>query len=307
MLSTASLSRRDLLRHTAAWSAAGLLGASLSPATAAADSAGAWQIGCYTRPWAQYEWPVALDAIAAAGYRHIGLMTIAGNKSKLVLSVTSTLEEAAKIRDDVQRRGMQIPSVYGGGFPMKTVEEGIEGLRHLIDVCAMAGSKTLLLGGCAEKAADIYYKVVAECCAYAAEKKLGLTLKPHGGANSTGPELRKIIERVGKKNFTIWYDAGNIFYYSQGALNPIDDAPSVAGLVSGWCIKDFKAPKDVAVTPGTGLVDFRTVLAKLKQGGFTGGPLVVETLTPGTPPGNLPELLAQAKQARAFLEKLVAA
>ena len=300
MSNPASMSRRDLLRHTAAWSAAGLLSASVC-GSASAASPGAWQIGCYTRPWAQHDWRVGLDAIATAGFRHIGLMTTAG-KSKLVLSVTSTLEEAAQVRKEVSARGLEIPSVYGGAFQGKTIDDGVKGLRHLIDVCAAAGSKTLLLGGCAANAADTYYKIVAECCDYAAEKRLGLTLKPHGGANATGPELRKIIERVGHRNFTAWYDAGNIFFYSQGALNPIDDAPSLAGLVSGWCIKDYKPPKDVSVTPGTGTVDFKGVLAKLKQGGFTGGPLVVETLTPGT----LPELLTQAKQARQFLEQLVA-
>ncbi|MHC4229881.1 MAG: sugar phosphate isomerase/epimerase family protein, partial [Planctomycetota bacterium] len=102
------------------------------------------------------------------------------------------------------------------------------------------------------------------------------------------------------KNFRIWYDPGNIYYYSEARLDPVTDAATVDGLVVGMCIKDYKHPKNVAVTPGTGMVDFPAVLARLKQGGFTGGPLVVECLEPG----DLEHTLAEAKKTREFLEEL---
>jgi sugar phosphate isomerase/epimerase len=133
-------------------------------------------------------------------------------------------------------------------------------------------------------------------------------LKPHGGLNATGAQCRKAVELVGHKSFTLWYDPGNIYYYSDGTLDPVEDAPTVAGLVTGMCVKDFrmsseagKPSKDVALTPGTGRVDFPAVLAALKKGGFRGGPLVVECLTPG----DLPSILAEAKKAREFVEGLV--
>ena len=123
-----------------------------------------------------------------------------------------------------------------------------------------------------EKLYEPYYKAIAECCDYAAEKGMGISVKPHGGLNATGPQCRKTVEFVGHKNFGIWYDPGNIFYYSDGKLNPVDDAPTVDGLVMGMSVKDFKPPKNVDVTPGTGKVDFPAVFAKLKAGGFTSGP-----------------------------------
>ncbi len=64
-------------------------------------------------------------------------------------------------------------------------------------------------------------------------------------------------------------------------------------------VKDFRMPKEVELTPGTGMVNFPKVMANLKRGGFTGGPLIIECLAPG----ELPELLAEAKKARAFVEK----
>ena len=74
------------------------------------------------------------------------------------------------------------------------------------------------------------------------------------------------MEKVGHRNFRVWYDPGNIFYYSDGKLDPVDDASTVNGLVSGMCVKDYRHPKNVLVTPGTGQVDFPRVLEKLWQG-----------------------------------------
>jgi sugar phosphate isomerase/epimerase len=126
-------------------------------------------------------------------------------------------------------------------------------------------------------------------------------VKPHGGSNATGADCRKIIEQVGHKNFGIWYDPGNIFYYSEGKVDPVDDAPSVNGLVVGMSIKDYKPPKEVQVTPGTGKVNFREVFARLKKGGFTRGPLVVECLNPGETPA---AITAEARKARQLLLEL---
>ena len=67
------------------------------------------------------------------------------------------------------------------------------------------------------------------------------------------------------------------------------------------CVKDYLPPKEVMLTPGTGQVDFKGVLARLIQGGFTSGALVVECLTRG----ELDQMLEEAKKARAFLEELI--
>jgi len=222
-----------------------------------------------------------------------------------VISVAATLEEARQAGEEAKKRGLAIPSVYGGDIPVaKSLEAGIEGMRKLIDNCAAAGAANLLMGGTGNPALrEAYYKAIAECCPYAASKKLGISVKPHGGLNSTGPQCRKVIEGVGHRNFGLWYDPGNIFYYSDGGLDPVADAATVDGLVVGMSVKDYVHPKKVDVTPGTGKVDFRAVLARLKKGGFTGGPLVVETLAPG----DLARTLDEARKALKFVQEVVAA
>ncbi len=157
-----------------------------------------------------------------------------------------------------------------------------------------------------------YYRTVAACCAYAAEKGMTISVKPHGPLNSTGEACRKIVKLVGKKNFGVWYDPGTVFFYSAGKLDPINDAATVDGMVFGMSVKDWlpsgqRDPgKDydgkVDVTPGMGRVNFPKVLERLKKGGFTSGPLVIECLSPGS---DLKATVQEARKARLFVEQLV--
>jgi sugar phosphate isomerase/epimerase len=295
-------SRRDFLAQSTAVALGAALPACRAGAAPAGDSGG-WTIGIYTRPWDQHELPVILDAIAEAGFRHAGFMTVK-SKSRLVISAATTPEEAAQVAEELKKRGLSVPSVYGGDIGVaKGVQAGIDDLRRLIDRSAVAGAKDLLMGGTSDaKLQADYYKAVAECCDYAATKGMGLSVKPHGGLNATGAQCRELVRSVGQKNFGIWYDPGNILYYSDGKRDPVADAADVDGLVVGMSVKDFLPPKNVAVTPGTGRVDFPGVMKRLRQGGFTGGPLVIECLAPG----DLPQLLAEAKKAKRFVEELVA-
>ena len=319
MTTEGSITRRGFLSQTLSVSAATLAASRLAPRPAAAaarrDGNAAWRIGCYTRPWDNHDYRTALDAIAEAGFKHAGLMTTSRETGRFVISADTTEEDAEKVGREVTSRGMTIPSVYGGPIPVnKSLEEGIAALKKLIDACTAAGARSLLLGGTGkEDLYETYYKAVAECCDYAAEKGLPITVKPHGGLNATGEQCRKCLESVGSRNFSLWYDPGNIYHYSDGKINPVDDAATVDGLVTvGMCIKDFtmstdgdQISKDVWVTPGTGMVDFPAVLAALARGGFTGGELVLETFS-RTDPTDLKALLAEAKTARKFIETLVA-
>ena len=256
------VTRRRFLGRTAAIGAAGFLAphaiARLADAAGQDPAEGGYRVGIYTRPWDKHDYRVALDAAAEAGFKHVGLMTTTTEGRRLVIQADVSLEACEKIGWEVKDRGMTIPSIYGGGIPVnKSLEAGIEGMKRLIDNCVAAGARSLLMGGTNEKLFQLYYKAIAECCDYAAEKGLPITVKPHGGPNATGPQCRKCVETVGHKNFSVWYDPGNIYHYSFGKLNPVDDAATVDGLVRvGMCIKDFTMTKegdelkrDVWVTP----------------------------------------------------------
>jgi sugar phosphate isomerase/epimerase len=298
------LSRRSFLAETAKLGVAAVTAASVE-SLLSADAGGeapraAWQMGCYTRVFDQFEYPVALDAIAEAGFKYVGLMTT-NTKQWVMIKTTTPVEEVQTMHQEARKRGLKVLSVYGDFSVSESLDVGIRGLRQLIDDAAICECPNLMLGGTSdEKVYQLYYKIIAECCDYAATKGVGLSIKPHGGKNATGPQCRKAIELVGKKNFGLWYDPGNIYYYSDGKLDPATDAATVDGLVVGMSVKDFLPPKEVLVDIGSGKVDFPAVFARLKKGGFTHGPLIVECLARGP----LESVKAAASKARGFLEEL---
>lgn len=292
MIPPKSLTRREFMA-TASLAAGALCAAETAPA-------GAYEIGCFTRPWGAHDWRVALDAIAAAGFRYAGLMHAS-------LATDCTIEQAQAVSQECKKRGLKVASVWASRFDVpESVKAGVANLKRRIDNCLAFGATRVLIGGTGNpKLYDVYYKMVAEACDYAAAQGVGLSVKPHGGSNATGAQCRKIIELVGKKNFGLWYDPGNVLFYSQGALDPVADAATVGPLVVGMSIKDYprgglSAKPLRHAAPGTGLVDFQAVMAKLKRGGFVRGPLMIECLEEG----DLPVLAAGAKKARLFLEEL---
>lgn len=300
MFHSSSLNRRDFFRAGATTLAALSTGcASLGP------SRPRWTIGCYTRPWDQHPYPIAFDAIAEAGYEYVGLMTAKG-KSWVMITTETTPDQAGQIAHELRQRRLRAVTVYGDYKATLSVAQNLQCLHQLIDHCATCDSPDLLLGGVGENALqDPYYEAIREACPYAATRRVRLTIKPHGGRIATGPQCRQWIEKVHQPNFRLWYDPGNIFYYSDGTLSPVDDAVTVAGLVAGMSVKDFLPPKQVEVTPGTGRVDFPEVMARLREGGFQHGPLVVECVA-RPDPANIRAITEEARKARIFVNDLLA-
>ncbi len=305
-MSSAHINRRRFLARTAKLSVAGMAASAFKPlpgfGAQAAEPKRSWQLGCYTRPFDQFDYRTAFDGIAEAGFKYVGLMTT-NTKQWVMLKTDTPVEEVQTMSEEAKKRGLKVLSVFGDFSVGESVQGGVRGLKRLIDDAVICACPNLMLGGTSdEKLYEHYYQAIAECCDYAAGKGVGLSIKPHGGQNATGLQCRKAIEKVNHRAFRLWYDPGNIFYYSDGKLDPVADAATVDGLVVGMSVKDFRPPKEVLVNPGSGKVNFSAVLARLKKGGFTQGPLIVECLERGT----LESVKAAAKKTREFLEELTA-
>jgi sugar phosphate isomerase/epimerase len=113
--------------------------------------------------------------------------------------------------------------------------------------------------------------VISEVTAYAADKGVKIAMKPHGG---DGAEILRCIELVNHPNFSIWYDAGNIVYYTGG--NPVDELKGIASHVTGFCAKDCAGKETpVMIQFGTGKANFTEVFQVLKNADFD-GPVMIE-------------------------------
>lgn len=302
MTNASCSTRRQFLGQTLATgltAAAAPLMARIASADDRAAPRPQWQIGCWTRPWAKHDYRVAMDNTAEAGYKFIAL-TGAKTRTGRVIAPDTTLEESQQVGEEAGKRGLQITFVYGGGLPL---DKGPESLLTMIDNCAAAGGQSVVIAhlGNEETTAE-YCKSIAQCGDHAAAKSVRILLKPHGGMMGTGPLCRQALQRIGHANCSLMYDPGNIYFYSDGAVDPVEDAVTVDGLVTAMSVKDYRHPKDVALTPGTGQVDFPALIARLSKGGFTRGPLAVEMVGPG----DLAHTLQEVTRARQFVEDLVA-
>ena len=142
---------------------------------------------------------------------------------------------------------------------------------------------------------------MAESAAYAQSQAIKLVLKPHGGGSGAAEEILRCVQKVKHPNFKIWYDAGNIIYYT--GKDPVAELELIAEHVTGFCAKDCDKPKgDVMSQFGSGKVDFLAVFKRLKKAGFK-GPIMVEGVKVGKTPE---ETTANAKANREFLEKVLA-
>jgi sugar phosphate isomerase/epimerase len=149
---------------------------------------------------------------------------------------------------------------------------------------------------------------MSDAAAFAQERKIKLVMKPHGGGSGSSEEIVTAIKTVGHANFKIWYDAGNIIYYT--GKDPVEELKPILQHVTGFCAKDCsvaidaggKRKPDVMIQFGAGKVDFTAVFKAMKAGGFN-GPIMVECCKIAA---TAEETTVNARANREFLEKVLA-
>ncbi len=256
-----------------------------------------WNIGCFNRPWGRWSYDEALDGIKAAGYRLTGI--VGGHKGEALISSEATPEYLDALKQRVVSRGLTVIMAWMPTRHDIPMGECLRNAHQQIDNAARLGLKYVLSGGVGrEDQYEHYYRVMADCAAYAKERNIQLVLKPHGGCSASADEILRCVEKVNHPNFRVWYDAGNIIHYT--GKDPVADVERVAHLVTGFCAKDCAQLRgEVMIQFGEGKVDFRGVFSKLKAAGFN-GPVMIECCAGQTPE----EVTAKARENREFLERL---
>ena len=274
---------------------------SRTEAKAAAESVH-WPIGCFNRPWvnvnAGWTYEMALDGIKNAGYKITGLLTPFNGEP--FIGSTATPEYLDELKKKIGARDLKANM---GALHLKnniSVPDSIKDVRKQIDNAKRLGLEFLLTFG-TDDPRDYanYYRIMADAAAYAHERGLKVVLKPHGGGSGAAEEILRCIEQVKQPNFKIWYDAGNIIYYT--GKDPLEQLKPIVQHVTGFCAKDCAKEKgEIWLDFGKGSVDFHAVFSELKKGGFN-GPVMVECCAKGATPE---ETTAGARKNREFLEKL---
>lgn len=291
------LSRRQFLAATTAATAAALV--SRAPA---ATPAPRWTVGCFNRPWTKWSYDQTLDGIKEAGYTVTGLLTPIPGQGEVFIGSSATPEYLAALKQKIAARGLKVNM---GALRIKNgvpLADAIADTRRQIENIRFVGGEFALTFGVdkPEHYAQ-YFKVMADTAAFAQERGVKLVLKPHGGGSGASDEIRNALKAVAHPNFKVWYDAGNIIYYT--GKDPVAELAPIAEHVTGFCAKDCAAQKsDVMIQFGTGKVDFAGVFRKLKSAGFN-GPIMVECCQIGA---TAAETTANARANRLYLEKVLA-
>lgn len=291
------LSRRTFLTH--------LTAAALVPAIGfAADkkksTPAQWPVGCFNRPWQKWSYDQALDGIKEAGYQWTGLLTAA--KDNPLAGSAATPEYLAALKQKIAARGLKANMCALRVKNDLPLAGAIADARKQIENAHTLGLHYAMTFGepKPERYAQ-YNKVMADTAAFAQERGIKVVMKPHGGGSGSSAEILEALKAVGHPNFKIWYDAGNIIFYT--GKDPVAELDPIVEHVTGFCAKDCAQQKgDVMIQFGEGKVDFAGVFKKLKSAGFN-GPIMVECCKIGATAG---ETTANARANRLFLEKILA-
>jgi sugar phosphate isomerase/epimerase len=306
-----SISRRAALKTTALAMAAA--GAGVFDLTAAGAH---WPVGCFNRPWMQkwgekaqplsvpqpanWGFDAALRGMKQAGFRMIGLLTRTADEP--FIAAKASAEYLASLKQRISASGLVANMAALSAKSDGSVEDGVKDMRQQIDHAQGLGLQWLLTFGVDNQSQyETYCKIMADAADYALERNLKLVLKPHGGSSSSSGEILDCLKKVGRPNFKIWYDAGNIIYYT--GKDPLEELKPVIDYVTGFCAKDCAKPQgDVMIQLGRGKVNFAAIFAALRDAGFV-GPVFLEC----SAGQDFQTVTMAAARNREFLEKTIAA
>lgn len=233
--------------------------------------------GCLTRPWNNLSLEECFDGIASAGYDCIGLL---GRPDGPIVGADTAPAEVDRVKGLLADLGLEPLVAWSRSGVDLDVLRG-----ELKNVKRVGADLVLHCGVAKEEQYEPFYAMLREGCLAAADLGMSLALKPHGGITTVAEDCLKAIDKVDRDNFVIWYDPGNIQYYSNADV--VADVKKIAGRVTGCCIKDCigshpTGDGKVMITPGDGQIDLATVFRTMVEAGYD-GPNLIECLSGTTP------------------------
>ncbi len=278
------------------------------------EDATRFRLGSLTLPYARWPLDRALQGIAGAGFRHVGLLARAGGES--VLPESPTPEDYRALRRKVEGYGLT-PELM---FARQPQGDPAESLRRDVDAVADLGMPYLLhipvspapgfpreskerVGQMAWLArVENWFRMIVPAVRRAERRGVTILIKPHGGIAGTGEDLALIVERVASPALRVVYDPGNVVYYE--GVRPEGDVANVADLCRALIIKDHRGGRAELdfPTPGDGDIDHVAIFRSLLAAGFS-GPVLIERIDGLQSPEDADRELARG---RTYLERAVA-
>ena len=242
-----------------------------------------------------------LDGVKSAGYRMVGLQT--PTPSDPFVGAAAKPEYLAALKQKIGARGLTATMGRLRTLDAADFAEATGDIRRQVDNAKTLGLGTLINTGTNKP--ELYkpwYRLMAFAAAYTSDHGIKLVTKPHGGVNAAAAELLVCLEQIKHPNLGIWYDAGNVIFYT--GKDPLAELEPIISHVTAFTAKDCAAKgSEVMIQFGEGKVDFPAIFRRLKQARFN-GPIMVESCAIGA---TAAETTNNAKANRLFLESALRA
>lgn len=274
------------------------------------------QLGAMTIPYARWSLDRALEGIASAGLRQVGLNR--NHTANLLQADTPSAQECAALRQRIEGYGLVPALIFasrGEGDPGERLRNDVEvavalGIPHLLVIPVSPAPKFPKERPAGQHPGEMrwflrvedWLRMIVPAVRRAERRGVTIVLKPHGGIAGTGEDLALLVERIGSPAVRVCYDPGNVAYYE--GVRPEPDLPIVADLVRAVCIKDHRGGMAVEdfPTPGDGAIDHVAIFRALRAARFA-GPCLIERIDGLASPEAADRELARG---RAYLERALA-
>ena len=238
--------------------------------------------------------------VKGAGFRTVGLQTV--SKTNPFIAPEATREHLDSLRQKIAASGLTATMGRLSTKEALPAADANAEIRLQIQRAKELGLRMRINTGTAKpELYENWYQLMAFAARFGADHGIQIVTKPHGGVVATAADLLRCLEKVNHPNFGLWYDAGNVLYYT--GKDSLAELEPIAANVSAFVAKDCVGlTGDNFIQFGEGKVDFAGILRRLKRAGFT-GPIWVESCKLGETAATT---TPYAKANREFLERTLA-
>jgi sugar phosphate isomerase/epimerase len=257
------------------------------------------ELACNTLNYAATSFTRALEGIARAGFKYVGVGATHEKKRYPNYQISET--ELREMKSRIDACGLKVNSCLCFEVHIGP-DESVDQFRRELDNLAALGCKRAIIGGpwyyakwpteiyapdVWQRACDQFYSCMDKILPHAEKLGIVICVKPHTGLVAHSGRVREVRERLRSPSLSICWDAGNVSFYEGVCPDPGLD--KVAPFVRAVCLKDHKGPRAHPVFPplGEGNVDHDEFFGVLAKGGFNDVLMIErlgvregETLTP---------------------------
>ncbi len=254
----------------------------------------------HTNTYHTYRLDEALAGIAEAGFRYVELSAVPGWTEHV------RLDSAEDIRRQLERHELKAVSL--SAHSDLTTRDG---LQHGIKAVRWAAGFGIpivntAIGGHASRVENEkgFLENIGQLADAAEAVGVVVALETHGDIMATGEKSLPLLRKIDRPNvIKINYDTANVDYY--GGVRAVDDVGKITPYLAHVHLKDTVGGKGVWNFPalGSGVVDFRRLLAILREAGYR-GPYSVELEFQGEPWPSLEEVTSAMRRSHTHLQNL---